>query len=130
MCLGYISTEKNKKKFLKEAGKRGYIRVYKECQSGQSGWHYAYHKPYKSGLQESNHKEQLSVDYSWHVYLSLTKVKKEKYDESSIMICYAKPSWLRGLSLRTKEATFTHLVFPDWDKGDMTIKEFRQICRG
>lgn len=130
MCLDYLSTEKNKKKFLKEARKRGYIRVYKVCKYKKTGWYFLHCKKYKSGLQESNHRVNPTENYGWHAYLSLAKAKYYCGCYEHIITCYAKPSWLKGLSLRTKEASFTHLVFPDWDKGDITIREFREICKG
>jgi len=130
MCLTNISPERSKKKFLKEARKRGYIRVWKVCDYRRTGWYFARSQPHQSGLQESNHQESSNIDYGWHGYLSFAKAKRIFEQGDYLMICYAKPSWLKGLSLATKHATFTHLVFPEWDKGNMTIREFRQICKG
>ena len=51
-----------------------------------------------------------------------------------IKVCYAKPSWLKlnGLGEDVDNfivGIFTHLVFPNWDKGDMTVREFKKICK-
>lgn len=136
MCLVQISPKRSRDKFLKGANRRGYIRVYKVCEEGKTGWYTG--TPYRDGLQEASPHPYFyhpdGVDVGFHAYLSLYEAEKTRSDMSTfqdevfIKTCYAKPKWLNGLSLRTKEASFTHLVFPDWDKGDMTIREFRNIC--
>lgn len=131
MCLIQISTKKNRDKFLKKASRRGYIRVYKVCRENRTGWTKSRAKVWIAGLRKANSLENMDADCGWHACLS--KRKAEIYYAGNpfeyIKVCYAKPAWLKGLSLRTKEASFTHLVFPEWDKGDMTIREFRAICK-
>lgn len=137
MCIECLSSEKSKKRFLKEAKKRGYIRVWKVCRKGKTGW--MFRTRYKPGLCKaflkrlygySKRQKLANPDFGWHVYLSLQRAEKDCTQcNESIKVCYAKPSWLKGLSLETKCATFTHLVFPEWDKGNMTIREFRQVCK-
>lgn len=135
MCISHLSSERNKKKFLEEARKKGYIRVWKVCDYKKTGW--LRREKYRPGLQRAIGFVKKNINHGFHVYLSLSKAKMDKIILESgdqgityVKICYAKPSWLKGLSLRTKEAVFTHLVFPEWDKGDMTIREFRTICKG
>lgn len=139
MCLTQLSTKKNRDKFLKEARKRGYIRVYKVCERWYkkcyTGW--AYDKRYKPGLRRAERTTYKDVNYGFHAHLSLGSAKQARdkvqrfcFIGLRIKTCYAKPAWVKGLSLKTKEASFTHLVFPDWEKGDMTIREFQAACKG
>lgn len=134
MCLTQISSEKSRDKFLKDARRRGYIRVYKVCTFHWTGW--CFQRGYNDGLQRAGNYNRKDVNYGFHAHLTLVvaersvrNLKAWSGNDFYIKVCYAKPQWLKGLSLRTKEASFTHLVFPNWDKGNMTIREFRAVCR-
>jgi len=139
MCLTCLSSAKKHKEYIAEAQKRGYIRVYKVCMKYRTGW--CYGDKYLQGQRTAKSQSgsflsfKKNVDAGFHAYLSLEQAiyKRDRFDKSStkhyIKVCYAKPQWVKGLSLRTKEASFTHLVFPEWKRGDMTIREFRQACK-
>ncbi|MGB2796642.1 MAG: hypothetical protein WBD44_05215 [Phycisphaerae bacterium] len=126
MCLEYISKQATRDKFLKEVRKRGYVRVYKICSYPSWGDRIKRTGPvfgvkYKAGLR----KASTGTDSGWYVYL-----QRPRY-EFNVKVCYAKPAWLKNLGgyYCGRAATFTKLVFPNWGKGDMTIREFRRICK-
>ena len=132
MCLARLSIRKNRDKFLKETSRRGYIRVYKVCRDNKTGWTIWRAQRWKPGLRKAKGWKIKNLNAGWHVCLTKNKARRYKGRNpfEYIKVCYAKPAWLKGLSLGTKEASFTHLVFPEWGKGDMTIREFRAACKG
>jgi len=77
--------------------------------------------------------ENLSVVVAgWYAYLTEEAAIIGSYNIlKDIKVCYAKASWIKGLGTFNGRPAgiFTHLYFPDWDKGDMTIREFRAMCR-
>ena len=135
MCLDYDYKKDSKtyQKVLKQAKKRGYIRVYKLCRYKKSGWCSLYCKKYKSGLQKAKNTERF--DGGFYGYLTKSAAMRSHdnwWGSNKIKVCYAKPSWLKRFGVTNDEGwtgIFTHLVFPDWDKGDMTIREFKRICK-
>ena len=136
MCLDYELTKPKADKIKAEARKRGYIRVWKICSEKRTGWYYA--KKWKEGLRKA-----ANLKYSnggWYAYLTLKGARKELrekelrdwLDDCEIKTCYAKPQWIKRLGGNDsgRIGIFTHLAFPDWDKGVMTIREFRDMCKG
>lgn len=132
MCLT-SNHKKLKGKIIKEGKRRGYIRVYKVCQE------YLGYEKYTGSVMETAYRAGLRQTHlpGWHVYLSR---RAAKYREGwigyggEIKVCYAKPSWLLKVGYDngsyTRAATFKALVFPKWNKGNMTIREFREKCKG
>ena len=131
MCLYYYLKPKQASKIKAEARKRGYIRVWKVCGYKETGW--CFGLKWKKGLRKSAHIK--SRDGGWYAYLSKEEAESRiafwPYHE--IKVCYAKPKWIKRLGEdmgKRKSGIFTHLAFPNWDKGDMTIREFRAMCKG
>jgi len=136
MCLEYELSKEADKKIRDLAKKRGYIRVWKVCMPDCTG--YWFHiNDWMPGLHKA--KNLSKKDGGWYAYLSETAAKKaENYwnrdcnTDHTIKVCYAKPSWIKRLGSDRRFGSvgiFTHLAFPDWDKGNMTIREFRALCR-
>ena len=136
MCLSYDLTKPRADKIKAEARKRGYIRVYKVCMKKYTGW-------YQGTKWKEGHCKARSLDYrdgGWYAYLTLKIARdyQEKFNlfcihTHYIKTCYAKPSWIKRLGgdyRNRRVGIFTHLCFPDWDKGDMTIREFRAMSKG
>ena len=131
MYLGYELKPKQAAKIKAEARKRGYIRVWKVCEEKCTGW--CFSRKWEEGLCESEHLN----DYAdgWYAYLSLEEAESrmDGWVDHFIKVCYAKPQWIKRLGgdgEGQEVGIFTHLCFPDWDKGDMTIREFRAMCKG
>lgn len=129
MCLDYDLKPKQVDKIIAEARKRGYIRVWKVCQKKCTGW--CQGTRWKKGLRKAAHLKDR--DGGWYAYLTLkdARNKTNMYSEY-IKTCYVKPSWIKKLGedwYGRKVGIFTHLCFPDWKKGDMTIREFRAMAR-
>ena len=135
MCLDYDLTTKQADKIKAEARKRGYIRVYKVCNKGRTGWHIG--SKWKKGLRRAMNIRK--KDGGWYAYLNITSAwrvrnywgKKHHF----IKVCYAKSEWIKRigkshLKKYNSVGIFTHLCFPDWEKGDMTIREFRAMSKG
>jgi len=135
MCLAYELSKNKADKIRDLARKRGYIRVWKVCMPDCTGWFYG--NKWRPGIHEAENLHRR--DGGWHAHLSKTAAKKVKnywnrtcYNDHTIKVCYAKPSWIKSLGGDKKFGRigiFTHLAFPDWDKGNMTIREFRALCR-
>jgi len=129
MCLDRELSQKQFNKIKSEAQRRGYIRVWKVCSEKRTGWCFVLE--WKKGLRKAEYSER--CDSGWYAYLSLeeAKQKMECWVFHYIKVCYAKPSWIKRLGKdgSFEVGVFTHLVFPDWAKGDMTIREFRAECR-
>ena len=134
MCLNYDLKPKQAAKIKAEAQRRGYIRVWKICEEKRTGWSRG--TRWKEGLRKAKNLKQR--DGGWYAYLSLESAKSVRNywgdEDHTIKICYAKPQWIKrfGKICMGKWANvglFTHLCFPDWDKGDMTIREFRAMCK-
>ena len=134
MCLDYELKPKQADKIKAEARKRGYIRVYKVCEQKQTGWYQG--TRWKEGQHKAKNLKQR--DGGWYAYLNIASARGVRNywgsDSHYIKVCYAKPSWIKrlGESYLSKlnfAGIFTHLAFPDWDKGDMTIREFRAMCK-
>ena len=130
MCLSYDLKPKQFDKFKSEAQKRGYIRAYKVCRYGHTGAFTS--RKFKPGMQEAG--QLMKRDGGWYAYLAKTgamrSVRTWHYTKMEIKVCYAKASWIKRLGNNEGYVgIFTHLVFPDWDKGDMTIREFRAMCK-
>jgi len=135
MCLAY-ELSKNKADKIKDlARKRGYIRVWKVCTPDCTGWFYV--NEWMPGIHKAKY---LHKRYGgWYAYLSETTAKKAKNylnrkhnTDHTIKVCYAKPSWIKSLGGDRRFGhigIFTQLAFPDWNKGNMTIREFRALCR-
>jgi len=130
MCLDSNLSKKVKKRIRDLAKKRGYIRVYKSCfENGtvrKTGmWH---GEKYRKGLCKADGYS----DEGWYAFLNKKAAQRYSGSYEPIKICYAKHSWIKKLGKirhHGPAAIFAHLAFPDWDKGDMTIREFRAICR-
>jgi hypothetical protein len=137
MCLDSNLRTESERRIRDLAKRRGYIRVWKVCDitwdnQKRTGRHYRI--PYKEGIRESkNYKTD--EEAGWYAYLDKRSAKGYAYNHSLsyniIKVCYAKPSWIKefGKQLNSPAGIFTHLAFPDWDRGDMTIREFRALCR-
>jgi len=134
MCLDRVLPKKESDKIIQQAKKRGYIRVYKVCSKdyysnrGKTGTFFG--STYKSGLRKAiGYKKYKNA--GWYAFLTKRAARRYNY-YNHIKICYAKPQWIKRLGkyVRCGEAgIFTHLAFPDWDKGTMTVREFRQMCK-
>ena len=131
MCLDYTLSKKKASKIIEQAKKRGYIRLFKVCYYKRTGWMFGL--KWKKGIRKASHLEEKDVGWNVGWYAFLTKEAAIKYlDSSFVKTCYAKPQWIKRLGAYSgygKAGIFTHLAFPDWDKGDMTIREFRQMCK-
>lgn len=132
MCLSSCSLPENRQvQFLQQAKKRGYFRVYKVVIKYFDGCKLTgpnYGKRYRAGARSTKGP-------GWHVFLDRKTAKT--YVQNSLVkklvVCYAKIGWLKKLAYQfctsDEAATFHTLVFPDFDKGDMTIREFRAACK-
>ena len=130
MCLDYELTKKQADKIKSEARKRGYIRVYKVCAAKQTGTVGGIRGKWKKGISKAKYLRERNG--GWYAFISHRGAKRYKIPHESIKTCYAKPSWIKrlgGYDFCGHAAIFTHLCFPDWDKGDMTIREFRAMCK-
>lgn len=134
MCLDYELTKNQADKIKTQARKRGYIRVWKVCKKRKTGWYFG--SIWKKGLRKAMRLNQ--KDGGWYAHLSLEDARKyanvRMWLDLSVKACYAKPSWIKcigGDLGKNLVGIFTHLAFPDWDwdKGDMTTREFRAMCR-
>lgn len=133
MCLDYELTEKQANKIKEQARKRGYIRVWKRVyhcsRLNQKQTGYFQDKRYRKGIHKAAF---LTADNGgWYVFLSKRAATMYEWGSKTV-VCYAKSSWIKNLGGYDgcgKAAQFTHLAFPAWDKGDMTIREFREMCR-
>ena len=134
MCLDYDLKPKQAAKIKAEAQRRGYIRVWKVCEHKKTGWYMSI--PWKEGQHKARNLK--CRDGGWYAYLNITSARRVRNywgkEEHFIKVCYAKHEWIKRVGKRylgkyNKAAIFTHLCFPDWDKGDMTIREFRDRCR-
>jgi hypothetical protein len=137
MCLDSNLSKKAEKRIRDLAKKRGYIRVWKVCDTtwdNRKRTGRSYGIPYKEGIRKSKNYET-DTEAGWYAYLYKRSAKRYTYNhflsDKMIKVCYAKPKWIKQLGIQASSSAgiFTHLVFPDWDKGDMTIREFRAICR-
>ena len=134
MCLDYELTKKQADKIKEQARKRGYIRVWKVCSSYKlTGWMYG--AKYINAIRKARCKNRMTgkKNVGWYAYLN-KKSAQDCRDQGVIMTCYAKPEWIKRLGhnyylKNYPVGIFTHLAFPDWDKGDMTIREFRAMCK-
>ena len=141
MCLSYDLTKPRADKIKAEARKRGYIRVYKVCATNPyistgvfsrvSSAGRMCQTRYKEGLRKA-WGDKTDKNVGWYAFISHGGAKRYNPFHESIKTCYAKPSWIKrlgGYDFCGHAAIFTHLCFPDWDKGDMTIREFRAMCK-
>jgi hypothetical protein len=133
MCLDYELSEKQAAKIIQQARKRGYIRVWKRCHhchwihKKQTG--YFQEKLYRKGVRKASFLRD--TDGGWYVFLN-KKAATKYYWGNKLIVCYAKLSWIKRLGGHDGVGyvgIFTHLAFPDWDKGDMTIREFKEMCK-
>ena len=141
MCLDYELSEKESKKIIDEVKKNGYIRVYKVCKYKKTGWTSTWGTKWRKGIRKA---KKIEYGGGWHGYL--TKEAAEifaNYLGCCVKICFAKPEWIKHLgfcettilnkewgkrvSMLLPAGVFTHLAFPDWEKGTMTVKEFRKM---
>lgn len=131
MCLDKDFSKKQFDKRVQQAKKRGYIRVYKVCSINWYGNKLTgtvCGEKYKAGIWKAT---GVGRDAGWHAYLSYRAAKKFRHP-NPIKVCYAKPQWIKRLGkyIYIGEAgIFTHLAFPDWERGKMTVKQFKQICK-
>jgi len=135
MCLSYELTKPRADKIKAEARKRGYIRVYKVCGTNSFNCTGVFRQTkYKERVCEA-YGNNTDKNVGWYAFLSQRMAKGYliKSNKEEIKVCYAKPSWIKRLGRDDRSrhiGIFTHLAFPDWDKGDMTIREFRDMCKG
>ena len=133
MCLDYELPKKKLDEIIQQARKRGYIRVYKVCDFHRTGCIYwlGGKVSYKRGLQKA--KRLREKDAGWYAFLSKPAAKRYKVPNEFIKICFTKAKWIKQLGkdfyTGDQAGIFTHLAFPDWNKGDMTVREFKQICK-
>ena len=83
---------------------------------------------YLSGIRKAAHLKIFNG--GWYAFL--TKKAAKKYNPGKIKVCYAKPQWIKRLGRYPyigKAGIFTHLAFPNWDKGTMTVREFKKMCK-
>ena len=129
MCLSYDLKPKQFDKFKSEAQKRGYIRAYKVCRYGHTGAFTS--RKFKPGRQKAGQLKR--HDGGFYAYLTKSAARRAASGWLllvGIKVCYAKASWIKRLGNNEGYVgIFTHLCFPDWDKGDMTIREFRAMCK-
>ena len=131
MCLDYDLKPEQAAKIKAEAQRRGYIRVYKVCKEKKTGWFFG--RYWRKGLHKAGRLKM--YDGGWYAYLTLGAARDKTYmsPRKYVRTCYAKPSWIKrlGTDWRSRRVgIFTHLCFPDWKTGDMTIREFRAMCKG
>jgi len=131
MCLDAKLSKRTKKRIINQAKKRGYVRVFKVCKLGATGTYWSFSQKYKSGLQTA---ESGGNAWGWYGFLTKQGAERYKCGDEQIKVCYTKPSWILeigkiGFDCAGSAARFSHLVFPDWKKGNMTIREFRQVCK-
>ena len=137
MCLDYEYKERTVNKIRKDAKHRGYIKVYKVCDYLKTGWCWC--TPYKKGIQIAS---LVSSDpqIGWYAYLDKEEAIKFLRallgGKECVKTCYAKPEWLKGAGWSKynnndtyRVGVFTKLAFPNWDKGDMTVREFKVLCK-
>jgi hypothetical protein len=131
MCLDAKLSKKQADEIIQQAKKRGYIRVFKVCEEKETGWLYSLR--WRRGIRKA--KNLKSYSGGWYAFLSYKAAKKYIRNLGKpifIKTCYIKPQWIKRLGRYNyigKAGIFTHLAFPDWDKGDMTVREFRQMCK-
>ena len=76
----------------------------------------------------------------WYAYLDKEEAIKFLRicldGKECVKACYAKPEWLKGAGWSRYDnnetyrvGVFTKLAFPNWDKGDMTVREFKVLCK-
>ena len=136
MCLDYEYEERTVNKIRKDAEHRGYIKVYKVCGYLKTGWCWCI--PYMKGIQRADH-DPLDTQSGWYAYLDKEEAIKFLRicldGKECVKTCYAKPEWLKGAGWSRynnetyRVGVFTKLAFPDWDKGDMTVREFKALCK-
>ena len=136
MCLAYELSKKSDKEIKALANRRGWIKVYKVCYYRETGIYRG--RSWAHGLHESI-GHQSYFDAGWYGCLSLAAARKEvkilhHVRHTHIKTCYAKPEWIKRLGSNDCEdgdriGIFTHLVFPKWQKGKMTIREFKALCK-
>jgi len=143
MCLDYELTKKQADKIKAEARKRGYIRAYKVCATNPYNSTGVFSRVNKAGRwARTRYKKGLCKAYGnntdknvgWYAFLSRRTAANYliENNKEEIKVCYASLSWIKrlgGYKSSGKAGIFTHLCFPDWDKGDMTIREFREMCK-
>jgi len=144
MCLDYDLKPKQAAKIKAEAQRRGYIRVWKVCRTNPYNSTGVFsHLSSAGNLGQARYKEGLrkacgdntDKNVGWYAFLGRRTAEnyKIKTNKEEIKVCYAKPSWIKrlgGYESCGEAAIFTHLCFPDWKTGDMTIREFRAMCKG
>lgn len=137
MCLDRVLSKKKSDEIIQQAKKRGYIKVWKVC---HRDWHDYRRKTggvfgvrYKQGIRKANTAYYFSKENAgWYAFLSYEAAKKYGFVNDPIKVCYAKPQWIKrlgGYSGIGRAGIFTHLAFPDWNKGSMTIAEFKKMCK-
>lgn len=135
MCLDARLSKKQANEIIQQAKKRGYIKVYKICEHKKTGWLSWYITTWRKGIRKAN---RLTRDNGgWYAFLTKEAAEKYRRGLSSvftyyIQTCYTKPKWIKRLGRYFgcgKAGIFTHLAFPDWNKGTMTVREFRQMCK-
>ena len=133
MCLDYELTEKQADKIKEQARKRGYIRVWKVCKiKATGGKRYGWDNLWRKGVRKAEGLKENNA--GWYAFLSKQGAQRYFLSGEFIKVCYAKHSWIKRLGGYKYHkcggaAIFTHLAFPDWDKGNMTIREFRAMCK-
>ena len=133
MCLDAKLSKRTEKQIINQAKKRGYIRVFKVCKLGGTGTLYGEDLEYESGLQAAS--DYWGGAWGWYGFLTKQGAKRYNCRNQQIKVCYAKPSWVLEIGKISfvggtySAARFSHLVFPDWKKENMTIRKFRQMCK-
>jgi len=129
MCLDRVLPKKQADEIIQQARKRGYIKVYKVCIYKSTGWMWG--KTWRKGLRKAF--GLYNKDAGWYAFLTEEAAKEYSKNHSwYIKVCYAKPAWIKRLGRYFhcgKAGIFTHLAFPDWNKGTMTVAEFKQMCK-
>lgn len=130
MCIGILATEAKKKAWLKEQSRKRYIKVYKVCKPGLTGFMLSFAKDYKPGIVKAEGAESPSANCGWHVFLDREEAHLNKWrSDECVLECYAKPGWLKAVDYGFRQAVFTHLAFPETQHSKITTREFREMYK-
>ena len=135
MCLKVEHKKGTVAKMKRQAHRKGYIRVYKACTCDFgikcSGWYFG--RRYRQGMQVAKvSRDGRKNEAGFYAYLTKEGTKCVDWMNCKTKVCYAKPEWLKRAgkdNAGNRVGIFTKLVFPNWDKGDMTIREFKALCK-
>jgi hypothetical protein len=135
MCLVYSTTDpKTIKRGLSKYSKTDYVRVYKKAYYDRCGGikrrtGYCWGIRWRKGIRKIVDSRP-SNECGWYAYLE--KPKKE-YKNYPTKVCIVKKKWVvefgNQIGSRKKAVRCNCMAFPSWNKGKLTVREFRQMCK-